>query len=356
MTVVRDIVVQVGRTGVLTPVAELEPVALSGSTVSRATLHNYDEVERLGVRIGDTVWVTKGGEVIPKVVGVVASKRPGTSREVATPTHCPSCATPVVRTPGEVALRCPNRTCPAVAAARLRHFVSRGAMDIEGLGEKLLDQLVREGLVSDEASLWDLNEKALSRLPGWGDTSAANLCAELDQARSRPLHRLLFALGVPGVGERAARQLARRFPTLEELTSAKADEVESLDGIGPALSASLTQWFADPDNRELITRLRQRGINPTEEVVDEVGPEPLAGMVVVVTGSLSRGRREITERLESLGAKVSGSVSGRTTHLVSGSDAGSKLEKARKLGIEILDEVGLEKLVADLGGGRLWTE
>ncbi len=234
-TVVRDVVVQVGRTGVLTPVAELEPVALSGSTVSRATLHNFDEVERLDLMIGDTVWVTKGGEVIPKVVGVVTSERPADARAVAVPTQCPSCSTPVVREEGEVALRCPNPDCPAVVAARLRHFASRGAMEIEGLGGKKLDQLVEAGLVTDRASLWDLDAETLAALPRWQEISAAKLVAELDAARSRPFHRLLFALGIPGIGERVAKQLAHRFPTLAALAAATPEEMETISGVGPSL-------------------------------------------------------------------------------------------------------------------------
>ena len=353
-TVVRNVVVQVGRTGVLTPVAELEPVALSGSTVSRATLHNFDEVERLDLRIGDTVWVTKGGEVIPKVVGVVTSERPTDSEPVAVPTHCPSCKTEVVREEGEVALRCPNPRCPDVVAARLRHFSSRGAMEIEGLGGKKLDQLVAAGLVTDEASLWDLDAETLAELPRWQETSANKLLAELEAARSRPLHRLLFALGVPGIGERVAKQLARRFPSLPALAAARAEEIEAIDGVGPSLSSSLTKWFADDRNRGLIDRLRSRGIDPEEEEIDDTGEQPLTGMTVVVTGILSRSRREVKARLEGLGAKVVGSVSKKTTHLLAGTDAGGKVTKARSLGVDVVDEEALERLIEDRGGDGLW--
>ena len=205
------IVVQVGRTGVLTPVAILDPVLVAGSTVSRATLHNVDEVARLDVRVGDTVWVAKGGDVIPKVVAVVLPERPDGAEAFPIPTRCPACATPVERRAGEVAVRCPNPGCPAVVASRLRHFVSRAAMDIEGLGGERLDQLAREGLVTDAASLWDLRAEQLEPLPGWGEMSAAKLVAELDGARTRPLGRLLVGLGIPHVGERAAQALARAF-------------------------------------------------------------------------------------------------------------------------------------------------
>jgi DNA ligase (NAD+) len=229
-------------------------------------------------------------------------------------------------------------------------------MEIEGLGGKLLDQLTTLGLVTDEASLWDLEEPVLAALPGWGETSASKLVAELERARSRPLHRLLFALGVPGIGERAARRLARRFPTLEALAAVEPGDAEDLDGIGPALSTSLMSWFADPRNRGLVDRLRARGIDPTEEVVEADGPGPLAGTTFVITGGLSRARREFKQRLEALGAKVAGSVTGATSHLLAGDGAGSKLDRARSLGVEVLDEEGLERLLAELGGGKLWTE
>lgn len=355
MTVVDDVVVQVGRTGVLTPVAELQPVALSGSTVSRATLHNFDEVERLDLRVGDTVWVTKGGEVIPKVVGVVSSQRPEGAEPVAVPTHCPSCGTPAVREEGEVALRCPNPACPAVVAARLRHFTSRGAMEIEGLGGKKLDQLIAADLITDAASLWDLDAEILSRLPRWQETSANKLVAELEAARSRPLHRLLFGLGVPGIGERAARQLARRFPTLEALAAAQSEQLEAIDGVGPSLSASVAGWFAEDRNQRLIHRLRSRGIDPEEIEIGDPGVQPLAGMTFVVTGVLSRSRREVKSRLEELGAAVIGSVSSKTTHLLAGENAGGKLTKATSLGVEIVDEDALEGLIVEKGGDSLWA-
>lgn len=353
-TVVRDVVVQVGRTGVLTPVAELEPVALSGSTVSRATLHNFDEVKRLDLMIGDTVWVTKGGEVIPKVVGVVSSERPDGAEPVAIPTRCPSCGTVTVREEGEVALRCPNPGCPAVVAARLRHFTSRGAMEIEGLGGKKLDQLVAAGLITDEASLWDLDPETLAELPRWQETSANKLVGELDAGRSRPLHRLLFALGIPGVGERVAKQLAQRFPSLEALAAACPEEMEAIDGIGPSLSSTLKAWFADEGHLRLLDRLRARGVDPEEEGHDDPGEQPLTGTTFVVTGALSRSRREVKARLEELGARVAGSLSKKTTHLLVGLDAGGKLTRAESLGVEIVDEAGLDEMISQRGGNTLW--
>ena len=353
-TKVLDIVVQVGRTGVLTPVAELEPVHIAGSTVSRATLHNFDELQRLDVRIGDTVWVTKGGEVIPKVVAVDLSQRPPEAVPFPIPARCPACGTPVVRDPGEVALRCPDPECPAVVAARLRHFVSRGGMEIEGLGGRLLDQLLREGLISDAASLWELDPDRLAALPGWGELSAANLMRELEEARRRPLHRLLFALGIPHVGERAARVLARRFGSMDRLLKATPEELEAIDGIGPVIARSVTRWLREPANRRLIERLAVNGVCMEEPAGEEPGEGPLEGLSFVLTGTLSRPRSEVRARLEELGARVGASVSRKTYHVVAGADPGSKVEKARTLGVPVLGEEELEELVRERGG-ELWT-
>ncbi len=358
-TRVRDILVQVGRTGVLTPVAALEPVLVAGSTVSRATLHNFDEVARLDVRVGDTVWVSKGGDVIPKVDGVDLAARPADAPPYVPPLSCPECDTAVVRVPGEVAVRCPNPECPAVVASRLRHFVSRGAMDIDGLGGRLLEQLVGEGLVSDPASLWDLEAPRLAELPGWGEVSAANLIAELERARSRPLHRLLFALGIPHVGERAARALARRFGSLAALAAATAAEVETIDGIGPVIGRAVESWFADPASAGLIARLVGRGLDPRETVAS-VSPgsasafAALEGEVVVMTGTLSVDRAAVAVRLEALGAKVTGSVSRHTTLVLAGDAAGSKRDAALKLGIPVVDEARLDEIVRERGGEGLW--
>ena len=350
-TRVLDIVVQVGRTGVLTPVAILEPVRISGSTVSRATLHNFEELARLDVRIGDTVWVTKGGEVIPKIEAVDLSRRPADAKPFPAPTRCPACGTPVVREPGEVAIRCPNPACPAVVLARLRHFVSRQGMEIEGLGGRLLEQLVDAGLVTDPASLWELDPERLAALPGWGEVSAANLVRQLEEARTRPLHRLLFALGIPHVGERAARRLAQRFRTMAALEAAPAEAMEALDGIGPVIARSVRRWFDEAENRRLIERLRAVGVTMEEPEAATEAARPLEGLTFVLTGALSRPRREIARRLEALGATVSGSVSSKTDYLVAGEKAGSKLEKARTLGVPVLDEAGLERLIAERGGG-----
>lgn len=352
-TVVREIVVQVGRTGVLTPVAELEPVSIAGSTVARATLHNFDEVARLDVRSGDTVWVAKGGDVIPKVVGVVPDRRPADSAPYRAPDACPVCGTAVVREEGEVALRCANPTCPAVVASRLRHFVSRRAMDIEGLGAKLLDQLAAAGLVTDAASLWDLDAERLAGLPGWGEVSARNLMTELEAAQQCSLDRLLVALGLPHVGERAARVLAERFGSLRDLAAADPAEIEVLEGIGPVIADSVHSWFAEPANVELVRRLGARGVDP-QAAPPVVSGDRLQGLVVVLTGGLSRPRSEIAAALERQGATVAGSVSKRTGLVVAGTDPGSKLAKARQLGVEVVDEQGLLELVRGRTGGELW--
>jgi DNA ligase (NAD+) len=344
-----DIVIQIGRTGVLTPVAILEPVTISGSTVSRATLHNFDEVARLDVRIGDTVWVVKGGEVIPKVVGVVTTERPQGAEPVIAPTVCPVCETPVEREPEEVALRCPNPVCPAVVAARLRHFVSRGAMGIDGLGDRMLAQLVEAAMVTDEASLWDLDITAVAELPGWGETSATNLLREIDEARPRPLHRLLFALGIPHVGERAAKLLVERFGSLEELAAAEPEALEEIDGIGPVIANAVVGWFADDGHQSTIKRLAERGIDPHQEPGGARSEASLAGQTFVLTGSLRRPRRALKEELESLGASVSASVSRKTSYLVTGKNPGGKLATARELGVEILDEAGLNELLGSVG-------
>lgn len=344
MTQLLDIVVQVGRTGVLTPVAVLQPVKVAGSTVSRATLHNFDEVVRLDVRIGDTVWVAKGGEVIPKVVGVVTADREPEARPYAVPEKCPECGTPLVREMEEVALRCPNPDCPAVTQARLRHFVARGAMEIEGLGGRLLEQLVEADFVTDEASLWDLEADGLAELPGWGELSAKNLLGELGEARDRPLHRLIFALGIPHVGERAAKLLAGRFGSLDSLATAEPEALEEVDGIGPVIAAAVTEWFAKPRHQSLLKRLAERGVDPRMEI-DDGRDKSLAGLVFVITGSLSRPRSELKEELEKQGASVAGSVSGKTSYLVAGENTGSKLAQARELGVVVIDETELLKML-----------
>jgi DNA ligase (NAD+) len=350
-TVIRDIVVQVGRTGALTPVAELEPVELAGSTVARATLHNADEVARLDVRVGDTVWIAKGGDVIPKVIAVDPQARPAGVLPFGMPDHCPACATPVTREDGEVVLRCPNSACPGVLRQRLRHFASRAGMDIEGLGKRLVDQLLGEGLVSDPASLWDIDFDRLAALPQWGERSAAKLRAQLDAAKTRPLWRLLVAIGIRHVGERAAKVLASHFGSLEALGQASTEELQVIEGVGPTIAASVVAFFASATGGELVERLQVRGVDPRTERVD-MGAKaagPLAGLVFVLTGALSRPREGVAAVLEAAGARVADSVSRKTSFVVAGAEAGSKLTKAQTLGVAILDEEGLMALLADKG-------
>jgi DNA ligase (NAD+) len=336
-TVVTDISVQVGRTGVLTPVAHLEPVVLAGTTVKRATLHNYEDLSRKDVRIGDTVVVEKGGDVIPKVVRVILEKRPAAAAPFAMPGRCPVCNDPVVREEGEVATRCVNTACPAVVREALRHFCARRAMNIEGLGEKLVDQLVREGLLTDAASIYDLKAEDLARLERWGEKSAANLIAEIRASKENDLSRLLFAFGIRHIGEKAARVLAERFRTLDALAAASEEELQSAQEVGPNTAAAVAAWFRHPRHQELVNRLRAHGVNFTSRAPARVSGGPLEGATVVLTGALPGiTREEAVAKLEAAGAKIAGSVSKKTSYVLAGDEAGSKLEKARALGIRVV--------------------
>ena len=333
-TVVRGISVQVGRTGTLTPVAHFDPIVLAGTTVKRATLHNYEDLARKDVRLGDTVVVEKGGDVIPKVVRVVPEMRPPDSVPFAMPALCPVCGDPVVREGGEVATRCVNPACPAMVREALRHFCSRRAMRIEGLGEKLVDQLVREGLLSDVASIYALAADDLSRLERWGEKSAANLLTEIERSKRNDLSRLLFALGIRHVGEKAAATLARGFGSLDALIAAGEEELQGVDEVGPNTAASIRAWFSHPRHRELVERLRSRGVNFLSRERRPAAEGPLAGKTVVLTGTLPDvTREEAMRRLEAAGAKIAGSVSKKTGYVLAGEAAGSKLEKAKALGV-----------------------
>jgi len=336
-TVVRDITFQVGRTGVLTPVAHLDPVLLAGTTVKRATLHNYEDLSRKDVRVGDTVVVEKGGDVIPKVVRVLLDRRPADAAPFAMPAVCPVCGDPVAREEGEVATRCVNPACPAVVREALRHFCTRRAMDIEGLGEKLVDQLVTAGLLTDVASIYGLESKDLVELERWGEKSASNLLAEIDRSRGNDLSRLLFALGIPHVGEKAARTLARRFRTLDAVAAASEEDLQRADDVGPNTAAAIAAWFAHPRHGELVERLRARGVNFASREEAPPADGALAGKTVVLTGAIEGvTREEAAARLEAAGAKVSGSVSKKTSYVVAGEAAGSKLDKARALNVPVV--------------------
>ncbi|MEO7795605.1 MAG: NAD-dependent DNA ligase LigA [Thermoanaerobaculia bacterium] len=338
-TLVRDIIVQVGRTGVLTPVAEFDPVLVAGSTVRRATLHNYEDLSRKDVRIGDTVVIEKAGEVIPRVVEVRLDRRPEASRPFVMPVACPQCGEPVVRFEGEVATRCVNPDCPAVRQETIRHFVSRNAMDIEGLGEERIAQLIAEGLLPDLPALFHLERSRLVELDGWGERSADNLLASIAESRQRPLARLLYGLGIRMVGERTAKLLAQHFGSLAALEAASEDELMVVDEIGPKVAASLRASFAEPRQVRRLAALAAAGVAPPAVERPTAASLPLAGKTVVLTGKLeSMSREEAAERLEALGARVAGSVSKKTSFVVAGEEAGSKLDKARSLGIEILVE------------------
>ena len=344
-TVVKDIQVQVGRTGALTPVALLEPVHLAGSTVSRATLHNPDEIARLGIKIGDTVWVEKGGDVIPKVVKVVETLRPPGARDFAMPRQCPVCQGEVVRAEDEAVLRCLDLTCPAKIREALLHFCSRRALRIEGLGEALVDQLLKEELVRDPSDLYALKHEDLVGLERMGPKSAANLLAQIEASKQRGLGQLVFGLGIRHVGERTAMLLARHFGSLEDLSGASLESLESVFEVGPVVAESVRQFFAREGNRQLVDNLREAGLNPQEEP-DESTASDLQGQQVVLTGRLATLTREEAGRMIALrGGRVTSSVSRKTAFVVAGEDAGGKLAKARKLDIRVMDETEFLSLV-----------
>jgi DNA ligase (NAD+) len=336
-TVVRAIGVQVGRTGVLTPVARLDPVKIGGTVVQRATLHNYEDLTRKDVRAGDTVAVEKGGDVIPKVTRVLLERRPADSRPFAMPAACPVCGEKVVREEGEVATRCVNASCPAQAREAVRHFAGRKAMDIEGLGDKLVEKLFDETMLTDVASIYGLDAGRLAALERFGEKSAANLMAQIERSKGAGLSRLLFALGIRHVGEKAARLLARRFRTIAALSAATPDELTAVPEIGPNTAEAIRSWFERPSNAALVERLLARGVSGEE--AGPAGPEagPLAGKTVVVTGTIEGVTRDeaAAARLERAGAKVAGSVSKKTAFVVAGENAGSKLDRARELGIPV---------------------
>jgi DNA ligase (NAD+) len=345
-TVLEDIEVQVGRTGALTPVARLRPVTIGGVTVSRATLHNEDEIERLGVQIGDTVLVERSGDVIPKVVRVV---RPGEQRRpFRMPETCPVCGGKVVRQEGEAASRCINTNCPARLKESIRHFAARGVMDIDGLGEALVDQLVDRGLVKSIADLYELKLEQLVELERMGEKSASKILANIERSREKPLARVLCGLGIPFVGERTAQILAETFGSLDRIAEADEETLQQAQEVGPKVARSIYQFFREPHNRELVERLRKAGLRFEQEVVKKEGG-PLAGLTFVLTGTLPHlTREEAKARIEAAGGKVAGSVSRKTNYVVAGAEAGSKLDKARELGIPVIDE---QKLL-EMTGGR----
>lgn len=380
-TVLRDIRIQVGRTGVLTPVAEFDPVTVAGSTIARATLHNLDEIRRKDVRPGDTIIVHKAGDVIPEVVGPVLDKRPEGTAEWDMPTTCPACGSPVVHEDGEVAYRCVSLDCPAQLKERLLHWVSRGCMDVDGVGDELIDKMIEAGLLHDVADFYLLDVDAIAALDTGrtyakddkkkgvaagdsikvGATIATKVMDELVRSKAQPLSRVLFALGIRHVGKSVAEVIAQRFLTVDALVAASEEDIAGCEGIGPKIAASVRQFLAVPENLEVLQRLREAGLSLEEDLgaahaqaaqetgvaADLAEAQPLAGLTFVLTGTLvNRTRDEAGAALKLLGAKVSGSVSKKTSYLVAGPKAGSKLTKAESLGVPVLDEAALEQILA----------
>ena len=360
-TLLRDITVQVGRTGALTPVAELVPVVVAGSTVARATLHNLDEVHRKDVRVGDTVIVRKAGDVIPEVLGPVLSLRSPEARIWEMPSVCPSCGSPVVRDPGEVAFRCISIDCPAQALERLLHWASRGALDIDGMGEEIVSRLVESGRVADVADYYSLSEEELASLDmgrvkadgepvRLGHTVAKKLVAAIEASKGRSFARVLFGLGIRHVGKTTAEAIAAAYPSMDALAAAGEDELAGIYGVGPKVAHGMWLFFRTPDNVSVIERLRAAGVTMADEAVvpGEEVPQVLAGLTFVLTGTLTHSgmtRDEAGARLKAMGAKVSGSVSKKTSFVVAGENAGSKYDKAVVLGVPVLDEAQLLNLL-----------
>ena len=345
ITKIEGIRVQVGRTGKLTPVAELAPVAIGGTTVRNATLHNMDEIERLGVKIGDWVQVERGGDVIPKVAKVIDDKNhPRGHDTFHMPEKCPVCGTKVVKAEGEVDYRCVNANCPAKLMGTILHFASRGVMNIDGMGEALVNQLLERGLVKNVADIYDLSKKDLLSLERFADKSAQNILDEIDKSKTLPLERLIYGLGIRMVGERTAQFMAEHFGSMDDLMNASVEQLEEVNEVGPRIAESIREFFDEPRNRDLVKRLREAGLTFSGKK-RERGTK-LAGKTFVLTGTLANYSRDEAKKLiEDAGGRVSGSVSKKTDYVVAGSDAGSKLDKAKELGVQVIEEKEMEKLV-----------
>ncbi len=335
---------QVGRTGKLTPVAELAPVAIGGTTVRNATLHNMDEIERLGVKIGDWVQVERGGDVIPKVAKVIEDRdHPRGHRTFVMPEKCPECGTKVVRTEGEVDYRCVNANCPAKLRETILHFASRGVMNIDGVGDALVNQLTDRGLVKNVADIYKLTKDDLLSLERMGDKSAQNILDEIENSKKLPLERVIYGLGIRMVGERTAQFLAEHFGSMEGLEKASVEELQNVNEVGPRIAESIVEFFSIPANRKLVERLREARLTLTGQKKQH--GTKLAGKTFVLTGTLVRYTRdEAKKMIEDAGGKVTGSVSKKTDYVVAGADAGSKLDKAKELGVEVIDEKEMERL------------
>jgi DNA ligase (NAD+) len=345
VTLIEDIAVQVGRTGKLTPVAMLKPVPIGGTTVSRATLHNMDEIERLGVKIGDWVEVERGGDVIPKVTRVIEDKtHPRGHRSFAMPDRCPVCGTKVVRTEGEVDYRCVNLNCPAKLRESILHFASRHVMNIEGMGDVLVNQLTDRGLVKNVADIYCITRKDLLSLERMGDKSAQNILNEIEASKKLPLERVIYGLGIRFVGERTAQFLAEHFGSMESLMKASEEELQAVDEVGPRIASSIAEFFAAPSNRALVAQLEKFGLTLTG--TRKQRGTTLAGQTFVITGTLPNySRDQAKQMIEDAGGKVAGSVSKKTNYLLAGSDAGSKLDKAKELGVPIIGEKEIDAML-----------
>ncbi|MDI3481470.1 MAG: ligase [Tepidanaerobacteraceae bacterium] len=343
-TVIENIIVRVGRTGVLTPTAELRPVRLAGTTVSRATLHNEDYIKEKDIRIKDTVVVQKAGDIIPEVVEVVKERRTGEEIVFKMPHRCPECGAEVIRMPGEAAYRCTGVSCPAQITRSIIHFASRDAMDIRGLGPAVVSLLLSEGLIKDAADIYKLTREDLVPLERMGEKSAANLLAAIENSKSRPLNRLIYALGIPFIGSKAASILADAFGSMENLEKASYEQLVSIPEIGDKMAESIVTFFKQDQTKNLLARLKAAGVS-MEAKKREKGPLPLEGLTFVLTGTLEGyTRSQATEIIEKLGGKVTGSVSKKTDYVVAGKDPGSKYEKAVKLGVKIIDEEQFKKM------------
>ena len=346
ISTLRDVIWSVGRTGAVTPVAILEPVFIAGATISRATLHNEDEIERLGVMIGDKVVVRRAGDVIPEVVKPLVELRTGKEKPIVPPTHCPVCGAKLSKPPGEVIRRCPNRFCPAQIAESIKHFVSRKAFDIEGIGDKQVETLLREGLIEDAADLFTLQPERLEKLERWGPVLAAKIVRNIQNAKRISLPKFIFALGIPGVGEHLANVLTKHFKSLDALRNATFDELIQIPEIGPNTAQSIVDFFADEHNRRFLEKLFSVGVEVEEIREEEEAEKPLSGKTFVFTGALSSMTRdEASELVESLGGRVSSSVSRKTDYVVVGENPGSKYDKAKKLGVTTITEEEFLKLV-----------
>jgi DNA ligase (NAD+) len=348
-TVLREITVQVGKTGTLTPVAELDPVQLAGTTVKRASLHNFEEIERKDLREGDTVEVQKAGEIIPQVLRSVPEKRRKGAKRFPIPTRCPECGAAVQKDPEGVYLRCLNLACPAQVRERIEYFAGRGAMDIEGMGPAVVEQLVAKGLVRDPSDLYALTVEQLAELERMGVKSAANLIAAIDSSKSRTLARLLNGLGIRHVGARISEVLAGHFSSIDAIMSAPTEELIEIHEIGDAVAKSVGDFFGTPENKALVKRMKDHGVTVTEERVDAAaGNHPFAGKTFVVTGTLERySRDEIHDLIKRLGGRAASSVSKSTDYLVAGEKAGSKRTKAEELGVRVVSEEEFESLVKE---------